>query len=158
VARIQEGRTAPDFTPPDAAGKPVSLAPFTGKNVVVYSYPGTTGRCTKEACGFRDLWTDLRRAGVVAQGISGDSPAPTRGSSASTPCPSRWLSDPERKVMEACGAYGEKVLHGKTTRGVIRSSVWIGPDGSVKKHGKRVADPAKHPPKSSPPSAGPAAG
>jgi peroxiredoxin Q/BCP len=55
------------------------------------------------------------------------------------------LSDPDRKVMKAYGAYGDKVLYGKKTVGVIRSTTWIGPDGKVRKHWKRVADAAKHP-------------
>jgi thioredoxin-dependent peroxiredoxin len=82
---------------------------------------------------------------VVVLGISADSPASHARFAAKYGLPFPLLSDPERKVMEAWGAYGQKVLYGKTTTGVIRSSVWIGPDGTVRKHWKRVADAAKHP-------------
>jgi peroxiredoxin Q/BCP len=146
AARIEEGRKAPDFTLPDATGKPVSLAAFRGRDVVVYFYPrDDTPGCTREACGFRDLWKDLQRAGVAVLGISADSAASHASFAAKYALPFPLLSDPERKVMEAWGAYGEKVLYGKKTRGVIRSSAWIGPDGVVRKHWKRVADAAKHP-------------
>jgi peroxiredoxin Q/BCP len=146
MAGIQEGRKAPDFLLPDAARKTVSLAAFKGKDVVVYFYPrDDTPGCTKEACGFRDLWKDLQRAGVVVLGVSSDSPASHAKFASKFALPFPLLSDPERKVMEAWGAYGEKVLYGKKTKGVIRSSVWIGPDGTVRKHWKRVADAAKHP-------------
>jgi thioredoxin-dependent peroxiredoxin len=143
---IAEGRKAPDFTLPDGAARPVSLAAYKGQDVVVYFYPrDDTPGCTKEACGFRDLWKDLQRAGVVILGISADTPASHAKFAAKYALPFPLLSDPERKVMEPWGAYGEKVLYGKKTMGVIRSSVWIGSDGVVKKHWKRVADAAKHP-------------
>ena len=59
--------------------------------------------------------------------------------------PFTLLSDPDRKLMKEWGAYGEKMMYGKKTVGIIRSSVWIGKDGIVKKHWKKVADAAKHP-------------
>jgi thioredoxin-dependent peroxiredoxin len=59
--------------------------------------------------------------------------------------PFTLLSDPDRRVMEEWGAYGDKMMYGKKTKGVIRSTVWIGPDGVVRKHWKKVADAAKHP-------------
>jgi thioredoxin-dependent peroxiredoxin len=146
MSKIAEGRTAPDFTLPDAAGRRVSLADFRGQDVIVYFYPkDDTPGCTKEACGFRDLWTDLRTAGVVVLGVSADSPESHTKFSGKYKLPFTLLSDPDRKVMTAWGAYGEKILYGKKTTGVIRSTVWIGPDGIVKKHWKRVADAAKHP-------------
>ena len=146
MPKIAEGRRAPDFTLTDAAGRRVSLADFTGQDVVVYFYPkDDTPGCTKEACGFRDLWADLRRAGVVVLGVSADGPASHAKFSSKYRLPFTLLSDPERKVMTAWGAYGEKVLYGKKTRGVIRSTVWVGPDGAVRKHWRRVADAAKHP-------------
>jgi peroxiredoxin Q/BCP len=87
----------------------------------------------------------VQRAGVVVLGISADTPASHAKFASKFALPFPLLSDPERKVMDAWGAYGEKVLYGKTTKGVIRSSVWIGPDGTVRKHWKRVADAVKHP-------------
>jgi len=146
MSKIAEGRKAPDFTLQDATGRRVSLADFKGKDVIVYFYPkDDTPGCTKEACGFRDLWKDLRKAGVVVLGVSADSSESHEKFAGKYKLPFPLLSDPDRKVMTAWGAYGEKVLYGKKTTGVIRSSAWIGPDGSVRKHWKRVADAAKHP-------------
>jgi peroxiredoxin Q/BCP len=146
MAKITEGREAPGFTLPDAAGRPVSLADFPGRNVVVYFYPkDDTPGCTKEACGFRDLWKDLERVGIVVLGVSPDGSASHATFSSKYRLPFTLLSDPERKVMTAWGAYGEKILYGKKTRGVIRSTVWMGPDGVIRKHWARVADAAKHP-------------
>ena len=144
--KIVEGRKAPDFTLEDARGERVSLADFKGKHVIVYFYPkDDTPGCTKEACGFRDHWKDLQKAGVVVLGVSADSGASHAKFAAKYKLPFPLLSDPDRKLMTAWGAYGHKVMYGKKTKGVIRSSVWIGPDGTVRKHWARVADAAKHP-------------
>jgi peroxiredoxin Q/BCP len=146
AAKIVEGRKAPDFTLADAKGERVSLADFKGKNVVVYFYPkDDTPGCTKEACGFRDHWKTLQKAGVVVLGISADDAASHAKFAAKYKLPFPLLSDPERKIMTAWGAYGDKLMYGKKTKGVIRSTVWIGPDGTVRKHWARVADAAKHP-------------
>jgi peroxiredoxin Q/BCP len=143
---IAEGRKAPDFTLEDASGKRVSLKDFKGKDVVVYFYPkDDTPGCTKEACGFRDLWKELLRAGVVVLGVSADDAAAHTKFAAKYRLPFPLLSDPDRKVMTAWGAYGDKMMYGKKTRGVIRSTAWIGPDGVVRKHWKRVPDAAAHP-------------
>jgi peroxiredoxin Q/BCP len=146
ATEIAEGRRAPDFTLPDAAGKRVSLADFEGRDVIVYFYPkDDTPGCTKEACGFRDHWKDLQAAGVAVLGISADSGASHAKFAAKYRLPFPLLSDPDRTVMEAWGAYGDKVMYGRTTKGVIRSTVWIGPDGTVRKHWARVPDAARHP-------------
>jgi peroxiredoxin Q/BCP len=146
MSKITEGRKAPDFTLEDAEGRRVSLAAFKGKDVIVYFYPkDDTPGCTKEACGFRDLWKDLQKAGVVVLGVSADSPESHARFSDKYRLPFTLLSDPERRLMTAWGAYGEKILYGKKTMGVIRSTVWVGPDGTVRKRWARVADAAKHP-------------
>jgi len=146
MPQIVEGRQAPAFTLEDGTGTRVSLSELRGKDVVVYFYPkDDTPGCTKEACGFRDLWGELGRAGVVVLGVSADSPASHAKFATKYKLPFRLLSDPDRKVMTAWGAYGEKMMYGKKTTGVIRSSVWVGPDGIVRKHWARVADAAKHP-------------
>jgi thioredoxin-dependent peroxiredoxin len=144
--KIQEGRKAPDFILPDASGRPVALADFKGRDVIVYFYPrDDTPGCTKEACGFRDSWKQLQAEKVAVLGISADSPEAHTKFASKYRLPFQLLSDPDRKVMEAWGAYGEKMMYGKKTKGVIRSTVWIGPDGVVRKHWARVADAAKHP-------------
>jgi peroxiredoxin Q/BCP len=143
---VQEGKPAPAFTLTDQAGKPVSLSDFRGKHVVLYFYPrDNTPGCTKEACGFRDHWKDIQKLGAVVLGVSGDSAASHQKFIADHRLPFTLLSDPDRKMMTAYGAYGEKMMYGKKTKGVIRSTVWIGPDGKVVKHWRRVAKAVEHP-------------
>ncbi len=145
---IQEGKPPPAFTLGDASGKKVSLADFTGKNVILYFYPkDDTPGCTKEACGFRDDWKEIQKLNTVVLGVSADSGESHRKFAAKYKLPFPLLSDPDRKIMEKYGAYGEKMMYGKKTVGVIRSTVWIGPDGRVKKHWARVASAAEHPAK-----------
>ena len=145
---IQEGKAAPAFTLADANGKSVSLADFAGKNVILYFYPkDDTPGCTKEACGFRDDWKTLQKMGAVVLGVSADGQASHQKFTAKYKLPFPLLSDPDRAVMTKYGAYGEKMLYGKKTVGVIRSTVWIGPDGKVRKHWARVASAAEHPDK-----------
>jgi len=146
MAKIAEGRKAPDFILADPEGRPVSLSDFKGKDVIVYFYPkDDTPGCTKEACGFRDLWRDLQNAGVTVLGVSADGPESHARFAEKYRLPFTLLSDPGRKVMTAWDAYGEKILYGKKTLGIIRSTVWVGADGTVRKHWPRVADAAKHP-------------
>lgn len=143
---IEEGKTAPAFTLTDATGKRVSLAEFKGKDVVLYFYPrDDTPGCTKEACGFRDLWADIKKAGAVVLGVSPDSQAAHDRFAKKYSLPFTLLSDPDKKVMTTYGAWGEKMMYGKKTTGVIRSTVLIGADGKVKKHWKRVAKAEAHP-------------
>jgi peroxiredoxin Q/BCP len=143
---IQEGKTAPAFTLKDADGHDVALSSFAGKNVILYFYPkDDTPGCTKEACGFRDGWSDLKKAGAVVLGVSADSAASHKAFAAKHRLPFTLLSDPDRTVMTKYGAWGEKVMYGKKVTGVIRSTVWIGPDGKVKKHWARVREAATHP-------------
>jgi peroxiredoxin Q/BCP len=143
---IQEGKAAPLFTLTDAAGKMVALEDFAGKDVVVYFYPkDDTPGCTKEACGFRDDWKTLTKMGATVLGVSADDAASHQKFIAKYKLPFPLLSDPDRKVMAKYGAWGEKVMYGKKVIGVIRSTVWIGPDGKVRKHWKRVREAATHP-------------
>ncbi len=143
---LEEGKAAPAFTLVDASGKKVSLKDFKGKDVIVYFYPkDDTPGCTKEACGFRDGWAALEARGVVVLGISPDDAASHVRFIDKYSLPFILLSDPERKVMAAYGAFGEKMLYGKKSMGVIRSTVWIDPAGKVKKHWARIAKAETHP-------------
>jgi peroxiredoxin Q/BCP len=145
---IEEGKAAPAFTLPDASGKSVSLKDFKGQNVIVYFYPkDDTPGCTKEAQAFRDLWQPIRDAGAVVLGISPDSPASHARFAEKHALPFTLLSDPDKKVLARYGAFGEKKMYGKTVTGVIRSTVWIGPDGKVRRHWPKVARAADHPAK-----------
>ena len=120
MAAIAEGRKTPDFTLPDAGGERVSLKDFKGKDVVVDFYPkDDTPGFTQDACGFRDLWADLRKAGVAVVGISADDAASHTKFATKYKLPFTLLSDPTRTLMTAWGAYGDKVLYGKKTKGVL---------------------------------------
>ncbi len=143
---VEEGKAAPAFTLTDADGNRVSLKDLKGRNVVLYFYPrDDTPGCTKEACGFRDLWSDFQTLDTVVLGVSPDEADAHRSFVHKYGLPFTLLCDPGRKVMQKYGAWGEKTLYGRTTTGVIRSTVLIGRDGRVIKHWKRVAKAQTHP-------------
>lgn len=143
---IEEGKAAPAFTLADASGKKVSLKDLRGQEVILYFYPrDNTPGCTKEAEGFRKLWKKIQARGATVVGVSPDGGESHLKFAAKYKLPFTLLSDPDKKVMTQYGAFGEKVLYGKKTVGVIRSTVWIGADGKVKKHWARVAKAADHP-------------
>jgi peroxiredoxin Q/BCP len=130
--RLAAGDPAPGFTLPDADGKPVSLADYRGRRVVVYFYPaaGTPG-CTKEACDFRDNLAELNGAGIEVLGISPDSPADLAAFRDAQRLTFPLLSDGDRSVMTAWGAWGEKSLYGKKVTGVLRSTFVVDEDGKI---------------------------
>ena len=130
--RLQAGDPAPDFTLPDADGKPISLADYRGRKVIVYFYPaaGTPG-CTKQACDFRDNLASLGGAGLDVLGISPDKPAALAKFRDAEQLTFPLLSDPDRTVLDAYAAYGEKTLYGKKTQGVIRSTFVVDEDGKI---------------------------
>ena len=145
---VTEGKAAPLFTLKDQAGEKVALKDFKGKDVIVYFYPkDDTPGCTKEACNFRDNWDAFKKAGVVVLGISPDDQASHQKFIGKYQLPFTLLSDPDRKVMEKYGAWGEKMMYGKKTIGVIRSTVWVGPAGKVVTHWRKVPRAADHPEK-----------
>ena len=145
---IQEGKKAPAFALKDASGKAHALADYAGQNVILYFYPrDDTPGCTKEAQGFRDLWKKIQKHDAVVLGVSPDGPAAHEKFIDKYKLPFTLLCDPDKKVMSQYGAWGEKMMYGKKTTGVIRSTVWIGPDGKVVKHWARVAKAADHPAK-----------
>lgn len=145
---IEEGKAAPLFTLDDANANKVALKDLKGKDVIVYFYPkDNTSGCTKEACGFRDLWSEIEDLGVVVLGVSPDGAESHQKFAAQYDLPFTLLSDPDKKMMTKYDAWGEKNMYGKITMGVIRSTVWIGPNGKVKKHWKRVAKAEEHPAK-----------
>ena len=130
--RLAPGDEAPDFTLPDADGKPVTLSALRGQRVIVYFYPAAmTPGCTKEACDFSESLPDLGKAGLTVLGISPDPPAKLAKFRDRDSLTFPLLSDPDHAVLEAYGAYGEKKLYGKTTVGVIRSTFVVGADGKI---------------------------
>ncbi|MBN9109216.1 MAG: thioredoxin-dependent thiol peroxidase [Pseudonocardia sp.] len=132
--RLAEGDPAPDFTLPDADGKPVSLADYRGRKVIVYFYPAaSTPGCTKQACDFRDNLAELGDAGLDVVGISPDKPAKLARFRDAEGLTFPLLSDPERETLQAWGAFGEKKMYGKTVTGVIRSTFLVDEEGKIEK-------------------------
>ena len=145
---IQEGKAAPAFTLVNQDGEKISLKELRGQNVIVYFYPrDDTPGCTKEACGFRDFNKEIQALDTVILGVSPDGPESHQKFIDKYSLNFDLLSDPDRKVMSRYEAFGEKKMYGKTVQGVIRSTVWIGPDGKVKKRWRRVPKAADHPEK-----------
>jgi peroxiredoxin Q/BCP len=143
---IRVGRRAPTFALPDANGDTVVTTKFLGKDLVIFFYPkDNTPACTKEACGFRDVWDEFQQLGVVLLGVSPDSERSHQKFAADHQLPFPLLSDPKKVVLKPYGAFGEKMMYGKKVQGVIRSTVWIGPDGKVKKRWAKVAKAETHP-------------
>ncbi len=142
---IEEGKKAPLFTLPDHMGKKVALRELKGKNVVLFFYPkDNTPGCTKEACGFRDIYQAIRKKAVIF-GVSMDDAASHKKFRKEHKLPFKLLTDANHKVMEKYEAYGEKKSFGKTQMGVIRSTVWIDENGKVAKHWRKVSRAAEHP-------------
>jgi len=132
MTKLPTGDTAPDFTLPDADGTDVSLSSLRGRKVVLYFYPAaSTPGCTTQACDFRDNLGVLRDAKLMVVGISPDPPEKLRKFRETHDLPFPLLSDPDHRVLEAYGAWGEKKLYGKTVTGVIRSTVVIDAQGRI---------------------------
>jgi len=141
-----EGKSAPDFKLAGSDGKTYTLKDFAGKTVVLYFYPkDSTPGCTKEACAFGELYLLLQQQGVLLCGVSKDSLASHDKFIAKFGLPFVLLSDPDGSMMQAYEAFGEKLLYGKKVTGTIRSTVIIGPDGTIVKHWHPVKDAAAHP-------------
>jgi len=132
--RLAPGDPAPDFTLPDPDGHNVSLSSLRGQRVIVYFYPAAmTPGCTKQACDFRDSNADLSAAGFAVLGVSPDSPAKLAKFRDRDALTFPLLSDPDLTALKAYGAYGEKMLYGKKSVGVIRSTFVVGADGAIEK-------------------------
>jgi len=133
TVKLQPGTPAPDFTLPDAEGKPVSLADYRGKNVIVYFYPqAATPGCTTEACDFRDSLASLQGSGYQVLGISPDAPEALARFTGDYALTFPLLADQDHAVALAYGAWGEKLFHGEITEGLVRSTVVLDTDGNVK--------------------------
>jgi len=133
------GKKAPAFTLKDQDEKSVKLADFKGKWVVLYFYPkDNTSGCTREAISFTEQNPDFTKLDAVVLGVSPDSCGSHRKFIEKHELGITLLSDPDKKVLEKYGAFGEKKMYGKVVRGVIRSTVLIDPEGKVAYHWKSV--------------------
>lgn len=141
---LNEGDKAPSFTATAADGHRVRLADFRGQNVILYFYPrDNTPGCTREACGFRDEFEPIRKAGAVILGVSTDSTASHAKFASRHRLPFLLLSDADRRIVRAYGVWGEKKFLGRTYQGTLRTTFWIGPDGRIRKIWRKVS-PANH--------------
>ena len=132
TARLEAGDKAPAFSLTDADGKTVKLSDFKGRKVIVYFYPAaSTPGCTKEACDFRDNLAELNGAGIEVVGISPDKPEKLAKFRDAEKLTFPLLSDPDRTVLGAWGAFGEKKMYGKTVQGVIRSTFLVDEKGKI---------------------------
>ncbi|GAA4117199.1 thioredoxin-dependent thiol peroxidase [Nocardioides fonticola] len=130
--RLSPGDPAPDFTLTSDAGTEVSLADLRGRKVIVYFYPAAmTPGCTKQACDFTDSLSSLQAAGYEVLGISPDKPEKLAKFRERDGLTITLLSDPDKSVLAAYGAFGEKKLYGKVVEGVIRSTFVVDEDGAI---------------------------
>ena len=141
---VEEGKKAPDFTLPSDSGDPVTLSCLRGKPVVLYFYPkDDTPGCTTQACGIRDVYGELERAGAVVLGVSPDSEKSHVKFREKYELPFTLLADSDHAVAEQYGVWGEKKYMGRTYLGVLRTTFVIDADGTVKRVLENVK-PATH--------------
>jgi peroxiredoxin Q/BCP len=134
MARLEVGAKAPGFTLLNQDGVKVSLKDFAGERVVLYFYPADdTPGCTKEACQFNDELSHFKNFGVKVLGVSPDGASKHVAFREKYGLGFELLSDPDKKVMEKYGAYGEKMMYGKKVLGVIRSTFLIGANGKIER-------------------------
>ncbi len=133
------GTPAPQFEGTDQNGNSVKLSSYLGKKVVLYFYPkDNTPGCTAEACSLRDNYDELLKQGFAVLGVSPDSVTSHGKFAAKYELPFPLLADPEKKILTAYGAYGEKTMYGKKVTGVIRTTFIIDEKGIIEKVIKKV--------------------
>lgn len=136
---LPEGAEAPDFTLESDSGETVSLAQLRGKPVVLYFYPrDDTPGCTTEACEFRDAWDEVKRTGAMVLGVSPDTVTSHRKFKSKFWLPFPLLADPDHKVAERYGAWGERSMYGRKFKGILRTTFVIGSNGRIRKVFERV--------------------
>lgn len=137
--KLKAGDLAPEFTAASSGGSVVSLSDFKGRNVILYFYPrDDTPGCTKEACDFRDQFTEIQKKGAVVLGVSTDSAKAHDKFAAKYRLPFPLLADHERKIVEAYGVWGEKSFMGRKYMGTHRVTFLIGPEGRIKRVWSKV--------------------
>lgn len=131
---LEVGTKAPEFTLLDKENKEVSLSDFKGKRVVLYFYPkDNTPGCTKQACGFAELYPHFQEKGAEVIGISKDSVTSHGKFAEKYQLPFVLLSDPELQAIQAYDVWKEKNMYGKKTMGVVRTTYLINEEGILEK-------------------------
>ena len=154
MADLKEGDPAPLFESVDQEGKKISLGDYRGKKVVLYFYPkDDTPGCTAEACDLRDNYQDFLDRGFEILGVSADDTKSHQKFISKYDLPFRLISDVDRKLLEAYGAWGEKKMYGKSYMGILRKTFVIGSDGIIEKiiekvntkeHSKQIFEELSH--------------
>jgi len=131
---LEVGTKAPEFTLLDKEEKEISLSDFRGKKVILYFYPkDNTPGCTKQACGFAELYPHFQEKGAEVIGISKDSVTSHVKFAEKYQIPFVILSDPDLKAIQAYDVWKEKNLYGKKLMGVVRTTYLINEDGMIEK-------------------------
>lgn len=131
---LEIGTKAPEFSLPDQNGEIRNLADYRGQKVVLYFYPkDMTSGCTKQACGFGEMYPQFREKGAVVLGVSKDSVASHKKFEEKYGLPFTLLADPELDVIKAYDVWKEKKLYGKTSMGVVRTTYLIDEEGVIVK-------------------------
>src|SRR5829696_357753 len=132
--KLKEGDKAPNFKADTSGGGQLSLSDLAGKNVILYFYPkDDTPGCTKEACAFRDSYHRFMEAAAIVLGVSPDPVKSHDKFVKKFKLPFTLLADPDKKIVEAYGVWGEKSFMGRKYMGAYRATFLIGPDGRIKK-------------------------
>lgn len=150
MTHLMEGKKAPAFSGKDQEGKKVSLADFKGRKLVLYFYPqDSTPTCTTQACNLRDNFAMLTKNGYAVVGVSPDDETSHLRFSTKFELPFSLIADPERKVIEKYGVWGEKQMYGKKYMGLLRTTFVINEDGVIvrifhkpksKEHAQEILD------------------
>jgi peroxiredoxin Q/BCP len=139
MAEIKEGQKAPYFEGKDQNGNKISLDNYKGKKLVLYFYPkDNTPGCTKEACSFRDNYTEMTNAGFDVVGVSADSEKSHKKFADKFELPFPLIADTDKEILDAYGAFGEKKMYGKSFMGIKRTTYIINEEGIVEKVIKKV--------------------
>lgn len=132
ASELKVGSKAPTFSLKNTEGQTVKLADFKGQKVVLYFYPkDDTPGCTKEACGFRDDYSELQKRGVIVLGVSADNQKAHQKFTAKYGLPFTLLSDPEHTMLEKYNAWVEKSMYGRTYMGIARITYLINEEGKI---------------------------
>jgi thioredoxin-dependent peroxiredoxin len=134
MAELKEGMAAPLISGKDQEGKLIRLENYVGKKIILYFYPkDNTPGCTAEACNIRDNYSDLATKGFIVIGVSADSEKSHQKFIAKYELPFILISDPEKKILKAYGAWGMKKLYGKEYEGILRKTFVINENGMILK-------------------------